>query len=456
VAEALDELEAAERHAQQVAFHLEEAARAALDLDPEDREPAGRAEAALRRAGDLARRRMENRAAIDLYERALAMAGPQEAWEPDEARILAGIGEARYWLGEYEAAEARLSQALELAEGDPWTGALAGRFLADIALNIRGDIDGAEEKFRRALEAAEELGDPWATARTLLMAGWVGYWREDMGAARRTFEEALRIARENPQHDTWGEARALISLAGVTSAEGEPVGVLELADPALAFGRELGDAFTIATAQERRSNAFRAMWRLEEALACSSEAVRIYRDLGARWELASALGDRGTVLRLMERYEEAEADLRESYELCVELGDRVLIAWNAAELAITLALRGRLDEARAVVDDPALPEGDGGPGDRPALLWARSLVRLAEGDVEAARELAGEALRLNRGQGNVRSGAVSTWWVASLFSAEAAGGDEEVARARKILEETEWVRAFNEVEQLRGALAAVG
>jgi tetratricopeptide (TPR) repeat protein len=399
---------------------------------------------------------MENRAALDLYERALSMAGPQEAWGPAEARILAGMGEARYWLGEYDDAESRLSLALELADDDPWTGALAGRFLADITLNIRGDIDGAEDRFRQALEAADELGDPWATARTLLMAGWVGYWREDMEAARRTFDQALRIARENPQHDRWAEARALISLAGVTSAEGDPAGVLELADSALALGRELGDAFTIATAQERRSNAFRAMWRLDEALACSSEAVRIYRDLGARWELASAMGDRGTVFRLLERYDEAETDLRESYGLCVELGDRVLVFWNAAELAIVLALRGRLEEARAVIDDPALPEGEGAPGDRPALLWARSLIGLAEGDVEGARELALEALAINRDHGQERSVATSVWWIASLFGPEAAGGDEEVARARKILEEAEWVRAFHEVEGVRGALAAVG
>lgn len=456
VAEGLDELEASERHAQAVAFHLEEAAKAALDLDPADREPARRAEAALRRAGDLARRRMENRAALDLYERALAMAGPQESWGPEEARVLAGMGEARYWLGEYEDAESTLSLALERADGDPWTGALAGRFLADITLNIHADIDRAEEMFERALAAARELREPWATTRTLLMAGWVGYWREDMGAARRTFEEALRIARENPERDRWGEARALISLAGVAASEGDPAGVLELAEPALALGRELGDPFTVATAQERRSNAFRAMWRLGESLACSSEAVKIYRDLGARWELASALGDRGTVLRLQERYEEAEADLREAYELCVELGDRVLIAWNASELAITLALRGRLDDARAIVDDPTLPEVEGGPGDRTALMWARSLIGFAEGQIDSARELAMEALAMNRSQGQERAAAISVWWIACLFGAEATGGDEEVARARKILEEAEWVRAFHEAELVRGALAAVG
>lgn len=456
VAEGMDELEASERHAQAVAFHLEAAAKAALDLDPADRDPARRAEAALRRAGDLARRRMENRAALDLYERALAMAGPQDDWGVQEARILAGMGESRYWLGEYEDAEATLTLSLERAGDDAWARGLAGRFLADITLNIHADIDRAEEMFRGALDAAEELGNPWATARTLLMAGWVGYWREDMGAARRTFEDALRIARENPEKDKWGEARALISLAGVASAESDPGGVLELAESALALGRELGDPFTIATAQERRSNAFRAMWRLGESLACSSEAVRIYRDLGARWELASALGDRGTVLRLLERLEEAEADLREAYGLCLELGDRVLIAWNASELAITLALRGRLEEARTVADDPALPETDSGPGDRTALLWARSLIGFAEGETDRALALAQEALTMEREHGNERAAAISVWWIASLFGPEAAGGDEEVGRARKILEEAEWVRAFHEAELVRSALAPVG
>ena len=51
--------------------------------------------------------------------------------------------------------------------------------------------------------------------------------------------------------------------------------------------------------------------------------------------------------------------------------------------------------------------------------------------------------------------AITTWWVAALFGPDAVGGDDEVDRARKVLEETGWVRAFREVDQVRGALAAV-
>ncbi len=444
----------ANENARQIAYHLEEAAKAALDLDPADPEPRRQAVAALRRAGDLARWRMEARAAIDLYGRALAMAGPQDTWGPEESRILAGMGESRYWLGDYDAAEESLRRALEVGGDDAGTRAMALRFLADILLNIRGDPDRASELFDQALQAARELGDQWAMARTLLMAGWAPYWRDDIGAARASFEEALRIARTNPKGDRWAEARALNALASISGAEG-PAAALEIADQALTLGREMKDPFTIATANERRASPLRAMWRLQEAFAASDEAVRTYRDLGARWELASALGDRGTTHRLSGRLAEAEQDLRESVQLCRELGDRVLVAWTASELATVLLMRNNLKEARELVEDPSLPAAYEGPGDRTAVLWARALVSLADGDQEAARDLATEAFDIERKQGDSISRDLSAWWTGTFFGADAAGGDRAMEEARDRLERIGYRRAFIEPDQVRSALVTV-
>jgi class 3 adenylate cyclase/tetratricopeptide (TPR) repeat protein len=445
----------ANEHARQIAYHLEEAARAALDLDPADPEPRRKAVAALRRAGDLARWRMEARAAIDLYERALAMAGPEEGWGVEESRILAGMGESRYWLGEYDLAEESLRRALDVGREDAGTRAMAQRFLADILLNIRGQPDRAHDLFDQALEAAKELGDQWAMARTLLMAGWAPYWRDDLDGARAAFEEALRIARANPKGDKWAEARALVALASISGAEG-PAAALEIADQALALGREMKDPFTIATANERRSSPLRAMWRLDEAFVASDEAVRTYRDLGARWELASALGDRGTIHRLSGRLAESEHDLRESLALCRELGDRVLVAWTASELATVLLMRGNLAEARELVEDPSLPPAYEGPGDRTAVLWARALVALAEGDQQAGRDLAAEALEIERKQGDSISRDLSTLWTGSFFGPDAVGGERAMDEARERLERLGYRRAFIEPDQVRSALVGVG
>src|SRR5204863_10120419 len=122
-------------HLSWAAGHLELAALAALDLHPADRSAPERAADALLVAGDRARRRMESRSAIDLYQRALAMAGPEAGWGVREARILAGMGEARYWLGEYPAASEALARAVALGEAadDPVALAPAWLFLGDIA-----------------------------------------------------------------------------------------------------------------------------------------------------------------------------------------------------------------------------------------------------------------------------------------------------------------------------------
>jgi tetratricopeptide (TPR) repeat protein len=146
--------ETAARRPRAIAFHLEQAAVASLDLDPGDRTLADRAVEALARAGDIAREGPNMRAAEDDYQRALQLAGPERGWGMREARILAGLGEIRYWLGEFEHAVPVLEKALKLGDGDPAVRAQAARFLGDIELSVRGDRARATELFDDALEAA--------------------------------------------------------------------------------------------------------------------------------------------------------------------------------------------------------------------------------------------------------------------------------------------------------------
>ncbi len=229
---------------------------------------------------------MDPRTSSELYERALALAGPDDGWGRREAHILAALGEARYWRGDYEDAEAVLRRALELDGEDDWTQALACRFLGDIELNVRNDVDAADRSFERALAAARRIDDqdrPWVLARVLLMAGWAPFWRNDLDGARAMFEEALRTARANPDDDWWAEARALTSLTSVIAPSGDEAQCLELSREALAIGRDKSDPFTIAVAQQNVGNSLRRMWELDDALRSLDEAVRIFRDIGARW-----------------------------------------------------------------------------------------------------------------------------------------------------------------------------
>ena len=339
-------------HAAWAADHLELAAINALDLDRDDREVAERAVHALVDAGDVARRRMESRTAIDYYDRALALAGAEERWGIREGRALAGAGEAHYWLGEYPAARQALQRAVELgtATGDAFTLALALRFLGDIAINVEADLDKAEDLLARSLAAAEEYGDPWAIVRTLLFAGWVPWTRRQNAEADAIWRRALEVA--DPE-DGWARVRALNSLS-VNLTGGPGYGpehpeaaerALEVSDEALALAEEIGDQFSVAIATVQRSRVLDDMGRQEEALPGLDRAIAIFEELGARWELADARAERGIVYRELGRLDEAEEDLRAAIRISEELGERQMGEWTWRALALVAEKRG--DQAEA-------------------------------------------------------------------------------------------------------------
>jgi class 3 adenylate cyclase/tetratricopeptide (TPR) repeat protein len=450
VAERISASEDADRYPQVIAYHLSQAARASLDLDPGDRTVPDRAVKATAKAADIARRRMESRTAIDLYLRALDLAGPEEGWGQREGRILAGMGEARYWLGDFEQSRADLTKAIDVAGGDAWTRTHALRFLADITLNVSGDPDRATELFGQALAAAGELGDAFAMARTLLMAAWAPYWRDDLATSQAMFEEALRIARQNAEGDRWVEARALVSLTSITSPQGDEEESLELGLRGLELGRAMDDPFTIAVADEAVGNSLRRMMRLEEALPYLDEAVRTFRDLGARWELASALGDRADIHRLSGRLQEAEADLEESLEVSRSLGERSLIRWTARELVRVSLAQGKRESARRILDDPSVWVEIGEPGSHWSRTFAETLVALDGGDQEGALRRALDILRLGREEGWPNPMAADAWWVGKVFGAEAVGGEQALEDARRTLEAAHWYQALQEPELVPG------
>lgn len=427
-----------ERYPSVVAYHLEQAARASLDLNPHDRTLADRAVEALAEAGHQQRRRIQSRNAIELYERGLDLAGPAERWGAREGRMLSGIAEARYWRGEYDEAMQAIERALSVAGTDAWVRAHANRFAGDIELNVRNNLSRAEWTFDEALSAARELGDPWAVARTLLVAAWAPYARDDVPAARAMFDEALVLAREAPERDRWAEARALTFLALTGIPDRSATEVLELATQSLDVGRDLDDPFTMAVAQQTVANALRRLNRLEEAWDLSDQATKTFLDLVAPYERASAQSDRGNIARLLGRMDQAEADLRDALAVCRDLKYRTLGAWTASELARVLITRGDITEAQSLLRHPSTMFGTEDIGSRISLANSNGLVAIAAGDGQAARDALIDALGMERDRGWPNHIAAQTVAVAVLCGDDAAGGKAAVAGARALLVEREW------------------
>ena len=326
-------------HRSLAADHLELAAFAAVDLDPNDRTMPDRAVDALLFAGDRARRRMESRSAIDRYERALALAGPDSEWGVREARILAGMGESQYWLGEYPKATQALERAVTLGEAgsDSFALALALRFLGDIAINYEADVDKAERLLDRSLQAAEQLGDPWAIVRSLLFAGWVPWTRGRFEKAETIWQRALETV--DPK-DYWARVRSLLALSINHSEINDRDGSLHLIEEARALAEESGDQFILGNTSVQRGRVLDDLGRSEDALPWFDRGVAIFTELGARWEIADARAARGIAKRNLGRLDEAEEDLRGAIRIAEELGDRQLPSWTWRNLARVAELRG--------------------------------------------------------------------------------------------------------------------
>jgi len=436
----------AARRPRAIAFHLEQAALASLDLNPRDRTLAERAVDALARAGDIAREGPSMKAAEEDYRRALELAGPERTWGLREARILASLGEIRYWLGEFELAVPVLERALKLGDGDLAVRAHASRFLGDIELSVLGDAKRAAELLDDALEAARGLGDPWTLARTLLVAAWAPYFRRDTEGARAMFQEALETARANPEGDRWSEARSLVGLSTLESDGGDEEGSLRLAAEALAIAETSGDRFSLAVAHEAVGGTMRHMMRLADAEEHMDRAVDAFRALGARWELASALTSRGIARRLAGRAQDAVEDLREAYRICRELKERSIITWTAAALARAYVSAGDPGAARRVLEETASVASEETAATEDWLDYADVEILLAEGERDAALERALSILRYERAEGSSKDAAARVWWISQVFGVEAAGGEEEVERARELLERTQMLQPFREAE----------
>jgi class 3 adenylate cyclase/tetratricopeptide (TPR) repeat protein len=327
------------------ADHLEAAAMAALDLDPGDRQAADRAVDALVAAADRARRRIESRSALDLYRRALALAGPEETWGVREARVFAGIGEARYWLAEYGAATEALDRAISAGAelGDDSTLALALRFRGDIAINVDADLDAAEALLARSVAAAEALAEPWAIARSLLFQGWVPWTRDQYDTSEEIWRRALAVARD--ADDRWAEVRALTSLSINSSQQDQEDTALSLIVEAQELADRIGDQFSVAVTTTQRARVDADAGRFEAAIQGLDASIAIFGDLGARWELADATAERGVTKREMGLLDEAEEDLQRAIRLSEELGERQLASWTWRALARVSEKRG--DQAEA-------------------------------------------------------------------------------------------------------------
>jgi tetratricopeptide (TPR) repeat protein len=133
-------------------------------------------------------------------------------------------GFVHYWHGEFQAAEARMAEALVLCEerGDGFAALSARMFLGASRVNL-GRMSEALADLEHALVFAHRNGDRFWQPRLVSQMGWVHRELGSVARARELDERALALARESPS--PWApEVDALLNLCVDGVRAGDPEG----------------------------------------------------------------------------------------------------------------------------------------------------------------------------------------------------------------------------------------
>jgi class 3 adenylate cyclase/tetratricopeptide (TPR) repeat protein len=424
-----------------VGHHLEQGHRLRAELGRSDDALARRAAGRLASAGERALARGDVPAALNLLDRALALAPA-----PDDvsAGALLALGTARLEAGDLEGAERALSDAIERAEltGDVSLAMRATLRRLDLR-TLTGVVTDDElcAEAERAIPMLEKLGDDAGLAiawQLLIQRKNTTTGMEEAAESARVHAHRAGLARE--------EEDALFQHLSIALYGEPPVeDVTELCQQLLAEAHgplaEVGTLEILAALKMRSGD-------VAEGRGLYVEADRLYRELGMKYREAVNWQCRGTSELAIGEFEEAENTYRTSILQFEGIGDRWYAGATLAHLAHALCAQGRYDEAASALDRSAELLEDRTSSLAPSA-WARILA--ARGETEAALELAREGLARTVGQ-HWPEGRAQV--LVSLAEVERRAGRpaEEAAALREALELYERKGIKPAVERVRGHL----
>jgi tetratricopeptide (TPR) repeat protein len=378
-----------------IGYHLEQAHRYRTELGPETAVTlvlAVRAAERLASAGGRAEQRGDVRAATSLLRRAVDLYPPDD---PRKLKLLPALGRALTDAGEWDRADAVISEAIEAgnASGDRWL--VADATVTGAFVRIHREMDSTHQRIGDDLAAAvkvfDEFGDEAGLARALGFAGNMRIWAGDTTGAIAHLERAVEHARaagDTVQEETSLSFIVLAILRGPTpAAEG------------LLRCRELRDRPGLTPRLEssilRCESRFEAMQgNLDHARELNRAAAAIVERPGYGNAAAAIAFESGEIELLAGNPERAEQIMRPAAEILLQTGDYGHYSSYAPWLAQALVLLDRDHEATKIIDLIAENTIDDDLDGQIAWRCVRATLLARNEQYLAAEEVAREAVSL--------------------------------------------------------------
>ncbi|MFC9086858.1 AfsR/SARP family transcriptional regulator [Nocardiopsis dassonvillei] len=390
------------------------------------------------------------------------------------ARLANSLGWYWYMRGRYREGRSLTRRVRDAVRGSASTEAAMAGATAAVFEILAGDGDDHTALARTALGAFDDLpgasGDAvLERARAAWMLGFVLYSRGDRAVSEDLVAQALAVFRE--RDDRWGLAAALTARASHALGRGDADAAGVRAREALELFRGLGDRWGQLNALTVLATPAEATGRLADAARFLREALGMAEELELWSEAAGATAGLGRIALLEGDLDRADELHRGALDLVRGQGDVPGERYARLGLGLSARRRGRLEEAERCVRPIAEWSARVGwlPGAALALAELGFSAEL-RGDAAEALRLHREGLAAARLSGDPRALALALEGLAAAHTltgrhGEAAGllgaaealregagapvsaaerGDVEraAARARAVLGEAEFARAF--------------
>jgi class 3 adenylate cyclase/tetratricopeptide (TPR) repeat protein len=385
-------------HEELAGYHLEQALRCRLELEPAARERysplARRGADHLGTAGRTALARDDMPAAINLLERSTALLTEDD---PELGFLMPELGTALTEAGRLSDADRVLDAAVEVATRRGDHRAEAHARVAQLFLRLQVDTEAGAKDVRRRfdplLTTFTQADDDLGLGRLWRLRGLVHWIEARAKSADAAWEQAAQRSRRAGDERGW--SAALVWLASSAHTGPAPVedaiarceGIRAqlrshpraqaMALQPLAALRAMRGEFEVARQLLADSSATIAEFGVTMQTAISHHAV----------EVALVSGDAAG----------AETALRDGYARLVEMGEKALLADTAAMLAQVLHERGRNEEALALTREAEAAAADDDLSAQIAWRTVRARLLASAGGVAEARRISGEAVALASG-----------------------------------------------------------
>jgi len=266
-------------------------------------ELAGRIEQAivyLHKAGDQAAKQYANEEAIGYYQRALALTD-QPATQMD---AYLGLGRAFILLDDYDAATAVIQKGLHLAECHSDKARRTRMLYAQAQIaNRQHRPDGGKPEVEAALIAAEQAGDDYHLAQSLLLLTEVHESSGDLSSALETATRAQIVSSKLNNNPL--EARILVELGFLHAQRADFDEAVNAAERGLTLLAETADRSAIAYAWNILGRALGGRGDYSLALDAFHRSQEEAHTIGDRYLLAQTSNMLGWLHRELGDYENA-------------------------------------------------------------------------------------------------------------------------------------------------------